>query len=44
MRLAQEEASGPVLVVIPLSTEDAIVRIANITVYGLAAILWTILR
>jgi acyl-CoA reductase-like NAD-dependent aldehyde dehydrogenase len=41
MRLAQEEVFGPVLAVIPFSDEDDMVRMANSTVYGLAATLWT---
>ncbi|MGI8475767.1 MAG: aldehyde dehydrogenase family protein [Thermomicrobiales bacterium] len=41
MRLAQEEVFGPVLAVIPFSTEDEVVRMANGTIYGLAATLWT---
>lgn len=41
MRLAQEEIFGPVLAVIPFEdTEDA-VRIANQSIYGLAASVWT---
>ncbi|CAN5575462.1 aldehyde dehydrogenase family protein [soil metagenome] len=41
MRLAQEEVFGPVLAVIPFSTEDEMIQMANSTVYGLAATLWT---
>jgi aldehyde dehydrogenase (NAD+) len=41
MTIAQEEIFGPVLVVIPFDTEDEAVRIANDTIYGLAAGLWT---
>ena len=41
MRLAQEEVCGPVLSIIPFDTEDEAVRIANGTVYGLAAGVWT---
>jgi aldehyde dehydrogenase (NAD+) len=37
MRIAQEEIFGPVLVVIPYSTVDEAVEIANDTVYGLGA-------
>jgi acyl-CoA reductase-like NAD-dependent aldehyde dehydrogenase len=36
-RIAQQEVFGPVLVVLPYSTEDEAVRIANGTPYGLAA-------
>ena len=41
MRLAQEEVFGPVLAVIPFSTEDEVVGMANSTIYGLAATIWT---
>lgn len=39
--IAQEEIFGPVLVVTPFDTEDEAVAIANDTIYGLAAGLWT---
>ncbi|MDR6890996.1 MULTISPECIES: aldehyde dehydrogenase family protein [Variovorax] len=41
-RLAQEEIFGPVLVAIPWTTEDEVVRMANDTPYGLAAFVWTL--
>jgi len=41
MRIAQEEVFGPVLSIIPFDTEDDAVRVANGTVYGLAAGVWT---
>ncbi len=41
MRVAQEEIFGPVLVVIPFDTEDEAIRIANDTVFGLTAGVWT---
>ena len=41
MRLAQEEVFGPILAVIPFSTDDDVVRMANSTIYGLAATIWT---
>jgi (Z)-2-((N-methylformamido)methylene)-5-hydroxybutyrolactone dehydrogenase len=41
MRIANEEVFGPVLSVIPFEDEDEAVRIANGTVYGLAAGVWT---
>jgi betaine-aldehyde dehydrogenase len=41
MRLAQEEVFGPILAVIPFSTDDEVVRMANSTIYGLAATIWT---
>lgn len=39
--LAREEVFGPVLGVIPFDTEAEALRIANDTIYGLAAGLWT---
>ncbi len=41
MRIAQEEIFGPVLSIIPFSTEEEAVEIANDTVYGLAGAIWT---
>ena len=41
MRIAQEEVFGPGLSILPFDTEDDAVRIANGTVYGLAAGVWT---
>jgi gamma-glutamyl-gamma-aminobutyraldehyde dehydrogenase len=41
MRIAQEEIFGPVVVVIPFATEAEAVRLANDTIYGLAAAVWT---
>jgi aldehyde dehydrogenase (NAD+) len=41
MRIAQEEVFGSVLSSIPFDTEDDALRIANGTVYGLAAGVWT---
>jgi len=41
MRIAQEEVFGPVLSVIPFKDEDDAVRIANDSLYGLAAGVWT---
>ena len=41
MRIANEEVFGPVLSIIPFETEDEAVQIANNTVYGLAAGVWT---
>jgi acyl-CoA reductase-like NAD-dependent aldehyde dehydrogenase len=40
-RIAQEEIFGPVLSVIPFSDEREAAAIANSTIYGLSAILWT---
>lgn len=39
--LAQDEIFGPVLVVTPFDTEEEAVSIANDSIYGLAAGLWT---
>jgi acyl-CoA reductase-like NAD-dependent aldehyde dehydrogenase len=39
--IAQEEIFGPVLSVIPFEDEAEAVRIANDTIYGLAAYVWT---
>jgi phenylacetaldehyde dehydrogenase len=36
-RVAREEIFGPVVAVIPFSTEDEVIRLANDTSYGLAA-------
>lgn len=41
MRIAQEEVFGPVLSVITFEDEEEGVRIANDTIYGLAAGVWT---
>ncbi|OWJ79493.1 aldehyde dehydrogenase [Haematobacter genomosp. 1] len=41
MRIAQEEVFGPVLSIIPFEDEDDAIRIANDTIYGLAAGVWT---
>ena len=41
MRIAQEEVFGPILAVIPFEDEDDAVQIANDTIYGLAAGVWT---
>ena len=41
MRIAREEIFGPVLSTIPFRDEEEAVRIANDTVYGLAAAVWT---
>ncbi len=41
MTIAREEVFGPVLSVIPFRTEDEAVEIANATIYGLAATIWT---
>ena len=41
MRIANEEVFGPVLSVIPFEDEEDALRIANGTVYGLAAGVWT---
>ncbi|MBV8386144.1 MAG: aldehyde dehydrogenase family protein, partial [Acidimicrobiia bacterium] len=41
MTIAQEEIFGPVLSIIPYEDEDEAVRIANDTIYGLAAGVWS---
>ena len=41
MPLFREEVFGPVLAVVPFDDEDEAVRLANDSVYGLAASLWT---
>jgi len=41
MTIAREEIFGPVLVILPYDDEDGAVRIANDTIYGLAAGVWS---
>ncbi len=41
MRIANEEVFGPLLALIPFDDEDEAVSIANATMYGLAAGVWT---
>jgi aldehyde dehydrogenase (NAD+) len=41
MRIVREEVFGPVLVVMPFSTEEEAVAIANDSDFGLAAGIWT---
>jgi len=41
MRIAQEEIFGPVLTVIPFTTEEEAIALANDTPYGLAASIYT---
>jgi len=41
MRIAKEEIFGPVLSVIPFSSEEEAIKIANDTEYGLAAAVWS---
>lgn len=41
MTIAREEIFGPVLTIIPFDTEEEAIAIANDSVYGLAAYLWT---
>jgi 4-(gamma-glutamylamino)butanal dehydrogenase len=39
--LARDEIFGPVLSVLPFDTEEAAVRLANDSMYGLAASVWS---
>ncbi|GIM91640.1 aminobutyraldehyde dehydrogenase [Paractinoplanes toevensis] len=39
--IVQDELFGPVIVVVPFSSEDEAVRLANDTRYGLASSIWT---
>ncbi|MDQ4028059.1 MAG: aldehyde dehydrogenase family protein, partial [Actinomycetota bacterium] len=41
MRIAQEEIFGPIAAVIEVDDVDEAIRVANDTVYGLAAAVWT---
>ena len=41
MRIAQEEIFGPVAAVIPVDTVDEAIAVANDSIYGLAAAVWT---
>jgi aldehyde dehydrogenase len=41
MRIAQEEIFGPVLTVIPFDSTEEAIAIANDSIYGLAAAIWT---
>ncbi len=40
-RISQEEVFGPVLTVLPFADEAEAIRIANGTIYGLSAYVWT---
>jgi 4-(gamma-glutamylamino)butanal dehydrogenase len=41
MRIAQEEIFGPVVVIVPFEEEAEAIRLANDTIYGLGAAVWT---
>lgn len=41
MKIIQEESFGPILPVIPFESEDEVISLANDTVYGLNASVWT---
>jgi aminomuconate-semialdehyde/2-hydroxymuconate-6-semialdehyde dehydrogenase len=40
-RTNQEEIFGPVVTIMPFDTEEEVVEMANSTIYGLAATIWT---
>jgi aminomuconate-semialdehyde/2-hydroxymuconate-6-semialdehyde dehydrogenase len=40
-RTNQEEIFGPVITIMPFDTEEEVIEMANSTVYGLAASIWT---
>lgn len=41
MRIAQEEIFGPMLTVIPVADPEEAIRVANDSIYGLAAAVWS---
>lgn len=41
MKVVQEEIFGPVVTAMPFDDRDDLIRVANDTVYGLAAGIWT---
>jgi acyl-CoA reductase-like NAD-dependent aldehyde dehydrogenase len=41
MRVAQEEIFGPVLTLMPFGTEEEVIELANESIYGLGATVWT---
>ncbi len=41
MRIMQEETFGPVLPVAPFDTDEQAIRLANDSVFGLSASVWT---
>jgi len=41
MKIAQDEIFGPVLAVIPFSTQEEAIELANDTIFGLGAGIWT---
>ncbi len=41
MTVAREEVFGPILSVIPFTSDEEVVAMANDTIYGLAATIWT---
>ena len=41
MRIANEEVFGPLLALMPFDDEEEAFQIANSTIYGLAAGVWT---
>jgi len=41
MRVAKDETFGPVIVVVPVASDEEAIRLANSTTYGLTASVWT---
>lgn len=41
MDIATDEIFGPILAILPFETEEEAIRIANDTIYGLSATIWT---
>lgn len=41
MRVMREETFGPIIPIVPFDSEEEVVRLANDTVYGLSASVWT---
>jgi acyl-CoA reductase-like NAD-dependent aldehyde dehydrogenase len=41
MKVMKEETFGPVLPIMPFTSEDGVIRLANDSIYGLGASIWT---